>query len=517
MSEARAQLPMQLPDPLLAVAALTGVSSTEAIGTRPAMAATTLHDDDGEPFRLFEALFGRDSLVIARLLAPRWSAIQPTTFVALAALQGLPREIAPDPDAYERRLEQPGRILHEMRDPTSDPVGRRLVEEQGWSFPYFHSDDATPAFVRDLARTALKRPTLLNDAVVQRDGTLRSLADALAAGLRHVVGLIAVDGLIMSHRPARIPGGGMPSFPVWQDSPDAYFRNDGALVEGPIAALEVQTQTLDALLACGRLVERVPDLAAVLGPPGYLRDLARVTANATLDWFWDDPMQCFAAGIERTPQGLVRTGGVKSAAGALLDSSLLIDAAHRHTVRTLVETLFDPASGLVTPWGLRTLSAVYDCDRYRPGAYHNGSVWLHDNHLIALGLRRHGFHGLATWLDHRVVAICEQLHCYPEFIRGDSLARPEVNQHILDVDVHDAFAGAFVNRIEQPPQLVQGWALSAYLSARRNLERSPEVAPNRAQRSYEAMLMEQLRSVDVFPAASNVALRDVGVDHSPLR
>jgi glycogen debranching enzyme len=44
---------------------------------------------------------------------------------------------------------------------------------------------------------------------------------------------------------------------------------------------------------------------------------------------------------------------------------------------------------LFSGWGIRTVGTREA--RYNPMSYHNGSVWPHDNAIIALGLARYGF------------------------------------------------------------------------------------------------------------------------------
>jgi glycogen debranching enzyme len=494
--------PPHLPDPELAMVRLTRVASPRAIGTRPAFAAGAPEDgvERHSAFGLFEALFGRDALVIARFAGGRWPGLPVATFEALAALQGLAVEDAPEVHLYARRLERPGRIPHETRDPETDPIAAHLASKAGWAFPYYHSDDSTPLFVRDLACYANLHPDVLDRTVIGRDGAERSLLDALAAGLDHVRASL-VEGLLVSRRPDPGPDGALPAYGVWQDSPDAYFRTDGTLPEGPIAALEVQAHVFDALDACADLVGSRPDLAGMLGESEALRANAGAVRAAVLSNFWDTSTSSFVPAVEQRDATWQRLAGRKSAMGWLLDSGILEERRYGSLRDAIVEALFDPAFGIVTPWGLRTLGIVDARDRYRPDAYHNGLIWLFDNHVIATGLRRHGWHGLASWLDQQIVTACERLHLFPEHVRGDSTVEAAVTEHTVDVMAADPRLGTYRTRVAQPPQLVQGWTLAAYIDAQRCLKTLPGASGVLTQRNKEARLLDAIRGVARGPEA----------------
>lgn len=486
--------PLVLPAAVDVVASLTGGLDAGRVGIGPALAATVATAaEDQHSFGRYAALFGRDSLQVARILGPQFPSIQPATFVALASHQGLPRDRAPLPDEYQRRLEAPGRIPHEVRDPNHDPIARDLVRRRGWAFPYFHSDDVTPTFVRDLARMELRQPGVLEILVEQRDGVTRSLSDVLGAATKHVLGSIGGDGLIESVRPARNDDPSLPAYPVWQDSPDAYFRVNGNLATGPVAALEVQLLAFDALTTAALIADRRHAVATVLPRADALRAAAAELRASVLAFFWTrGEVGGFASGVERVGSTLNALGGRRSVMGHALDSAMFDGPASAPIVDAIVHQLFEPDLGLVTPWGIRTLAADASHDRARPSGYHNGQIWPWDNHVIAMGLRRHGWNGLAAWLDERVIATCEALRCYPECIRGDSEAEPLVNRAVVEVEVADVSFGTFRHRVVQPPQPFQAWTVAGYMDAQWSLHRYDRIARTGSQARAEAHLLGRI-------------------------
>jgi glycogen debranching enzyme len=100
--------------------------------------------------------------------------------------------------------------------------------------------------------------------------------------------------------------------------------------------------------------------------------------------------------------------------------------------------------------GVRTKSTM--SVRFRAGSYHNGSTWPMDTGVIADGLRRHGFVAQADDLEDRILAGCAVSGGFPEFFRGDVDGSLRVN-----VDTVDAVVDGAMNRLEQPPQVNQGW------------------------------------------------------------
>ena len=117
----------------------------------------------------------------------------------------------------------------------------------------------------------------------------------------------------------------------------------------------------------------------------------------------------------------------------------------------LIQRLF--ADDMLAGAGIRTRWT--GSPRFRAGSYHNGSTWPVDTGIIADGLRRHNEPQLADELESRILAGCALIGGFPEFFRGDPDGSIAVNTATLD----DLVDGS-LNRLEQPPQLEQGWTIT---------------------------------------------------------
>jgi glycogen debranching enzyme len=139
---------------------------------------------------------------------------------------------------------------------------------------------------------------------------------------------------------------------------------------------------------------------------------------------------------------------VASSPGHLLASRLLDGPDVASTRERLIARLGE--ADLLAAAGVRTKSTR--SARFRPGSYHNGSVWPMDTGVIADGFRRHGYGAAAADLDRRILAGCAATGEFPEFLRGETDGTLRVNTRIVDV-----VDNGIHNRLEQPPQLAQGW------------------------------------------------------------
>ena len=316
-------------------------------------ALTVPDPKSGRPFTAagsphFLAAFGRDALLASLLAMAAGPERALETLDVLAAHQG----VAHDPQT----LEEPGRILHELR------IGDMGVFGLEPGTPYYGSVDATPLFVVVLAEC------LAWGAGAAR---LRPLLPAARAAVdwcrEHVDDL----GFVQS-----IPhASGLPN-QSWKTSADAMVRPDGSSIEGPTSSVEVQGYVHAALLG-------LADLEDALGDPTLAVDL-----RAEADDFAARFRAAFAIpGAHRLAYALDDTGTPlkvrASNVGHLLSTSLVTDAdARRLATRLLDDTEF---SG----WGVRTLATSETA--YNPLGYHVGAVWPHDTALTLRGLGQRGF------------------------------------------------------------------------------------------------------------------------------
>jgi len=425
--------PSTMPDALEELCKLTGVEKPEEIGLNgPAIGARVTEANAGEEaLRLFEVVFGRDSLTVALVVGDLFPLLLEATVLYLAGVQG--REF------NTLREEEPGRIAHEIRDVETDGL---------WGFPYYGAVDSTPLFIRAAVRAIERRPEFAAAPVPGRDTIVR---DSLEAAVAWLVRRLAEDDLgLLSHH--RTNPDGLEN-QVWKDSWDSMSHADGTVcnLDAPVASVEAQALAYDGLL----------EVAAQHPTPTILLEAAGRLERAVEEHLWvDDPEGGFyAIGVDRVPGSGAprRLETHASNMGRLLDSRLLDGPEHAARRRRLVDLLL--SDEFLAEGGIRTLSAREQ--RFRPRAYHNGNVWGCDNYLISLGLARQGFPDEAQELQRRLAASCRATHRFPEFVAGGEPGTELIAKRI--VDVFDGRNGRG-NRVEQPPQEIQGWTVAAMVA-----------------------------------------------------
>ena len=298
----------------------------------------------------YVAPFGRDALVTAG------EALLLNPDLSRDALASLARLQASEDDPW--RDAEPGKILHELR--VGELAGAGLVPHT----PYYGTVDATPLFLMRAADYHAWTGDL---------ETLRALRPALDAALNWIdeYGDLDGDGFVEYERRS---SGGLRN-QGWKDSEDAVVHADGRLAEGPIALVEAQGYVYAAKQTIAEVYEALalPDTAA------RLRTEARELRAAFNEAFWNPDEGTFALALDGRKR---QVASVTSNPGHCLYCGI-VDAEKAAAV---AERLLAP--DMFSGWGVRTLSS--ECPAYNPMSYHNGSVWPHDNAIVAAGLKRYG-------------------------------------------------------------------------------------------------------------------------------
>jgi glycogen debranching enzyme len=299
----------------------------------------------------YVAVFGRDSLIASHQLLMVNTRPARDALELLAAKQGTMED--------DWRDEEPGKILHEIRQGELARAG--FIPHS----PYYGSVDATPWFVLLYAQHFRWTGDL---AVAEK---LLPAAEAALAWIDDY-GDLDGDGFVeyLSRSPRGIKNQG------WKDSFDSVVHADGRLAEPPIALCEVQAYVYLAK-------QRMADVYRALGRDDDARRLddEAATLHARFnEAFWMDDEKYFAQALDADKRQ-VRT--ITSNPGHALYCGIVDD----EKAAPLAKRLLSP--DMFSGWGIRTMSKA--AAAYNPMSYHNGSVWPHDNALIAAGLKRYGF------------------------------------------------------------------------------------------------------------------------------
>ncbi|HEX6820184.1 MAG TPA: glycogen debranching N-terminal domain-containing protein [Ktedonobacterales bacterium] len=320
----------------------------------------------------YVALFGRDSCISAYEVLAFQPHLARTTLEVLARYQGTKDNAFQD--------EQPGKILHELR------VGEMANLHEVPMIPYYGTVDSTPWFLMLLG--AYVRWTgdveLYHKLKKNVDRALGWIDHNLATGLKGFLtyGSQSEKGLLNQG---------------WKDSDDAIVNADGTLCQPPIALVEAQGYVYDAWL-------QVAYLKRATGDEKGAKELEKKAAKLRQSFnehYWIPKRDYYGLCIERNHQ---LSGAIASNPGQTLFTGISDEDKRASLVKMLM------TDDMFNGWGIRTLSAAERA--YNPLDYQVGSVWPHDNALIALGLRRAGF---AEEMERVFTGIFDAATLFPQF------------------------------------------------------------------------------------------------------
>jgi glycogen debranching enzyme len=312
----------------------------------------------------YGALFGRDSIISALQTLAYEPGIAEDTIRLLAKYQGKKND--------DWRDEEPGKILHELRR------GELANLNEIPQTPYYGSVDSTPLFLVLVGEHA----NWTGDLGLFKD-IRRNIEQALH-WIDH--GGATPNGKYLSYASKSSKGLGNQG---WKDSGNSVMNSDGSPATPPIALVEVQGYVYRAKLL-------IADLYGRIGENDTASRLRSQAAGLKRDFnhdFWVEGKNFYAIALQKDekPAAVISSNPGQALWSGIVDE----DKAEAVMQRLTAEDMF---SG----WGIRTLSQKER--RYNPIGYHLGTVWPHDNSMIAAGLRRYGFDKQAVQVLESIVA-----------------------------------------------------------------------------------------------------------------
>jgi glycogen debranching enzyme len=306
----------------------------------------------------FMSIFGRDSVITSLQALAFEPELARTTLLSLARWQGTRVD--------DFRDEEPGKVVHELR------YGELTAFEERPHSPYYGAADATPLFIILLDEYS----NWMGDRQIVKDLELEARA---ALAWIDDYGDHDGDGYVDYSRRNKETG---LENQCWKDSWNSILFADGSNSKLPRATCEIQGYVYDAKVRGARMAREIwnlPELATRLETSA-----AELKTRFNRD-YWMEDRGCFALAIDGDHR---LVDSITSNIGHLLWSGIVDKDKAARTVELLM------SDALFSGWGIRTMAEGEG--GYNPIGYHVGTVWPHDNSIIAAGLARYGYHAEAA-------------------------------------------------------------------------------------------------------------------------
>lgn len=328
----------------------------------------------------YSTAFGRDSIITSLETLMVNPDIARDTLLFMARHQGA--------KIVKETGEEPGRIMHEIR--RGEMAKCHEIPHQ----PYFGTVDATPLFI-----------VLLSEyfAWTGDEELVRSLLSSALLAVEWIDKYADLDHDGFAEYAQKTPGGVVHQ--GWKDSVDGVCYADRGVPSLPIALVEVQGYVYDAKRRLSRLCR---DLKLTHEARRLRAEALKIYQKIAED-FWMRRERFYAAALDGQKN---RVDSVTSNPGHLLFSR----AVGNSQAQLLADRL--ASDDMYSGWGIRTLSAKQNA--YNPLSYHNGSVWPHDNALIAFGLCNYALKVMADRVFTSLYEACPHFayHRLPELFCG---------------------------------------------------------------------------------------------------
>lgn len=414
-----------------------------------------LYPDAGIPW--FSTPFGRDGIITA------WETLWFNPDISRGVLQYLADNQAKSFNDIQDA--EPGKILHEIRMGEMTNTGELPYAR------YYGSSDSTPLFI------------MLAGRYLQRTGDL-AFIETIWPHIKRALDWINMygdmdgDGFVEYARKTEI---GIRN-QAWKDSPESVFHENGDLAVPPIAICEIQGYVFAAKRQAAYIAQRLGFQKIAFELLSQAKEIQRNFEEI----FWDEGLPGYVLALDQNKKPCrVRSSN--------MGHSLFSGISSGTHARIVADSLMDES--FFSGWGVRTVAKGQP--RYNPMSYHNGSIWPHDNAMIAEGMSRYGYKAYAGRILDAMFHVSQftDLRRFPELFCG------------------------FDRRPNQGPTLYpvacspQAWAAASIFSLLQSCLGLSIQASSRQVQFTQPYLPEFLKSIHV----KNLAIGDAFIDFSAER